>query len=904
MSEKNAQIEDENEEIESIENNDKQNSEDTAKMVKDAAELTKNVSTGNVLGVVKNAFSLLKNKKFMKRFIISLLMPIVMIVLAGSFILGIFEAVADTVGDIVGGIGNGIAAIVSFLNPSRDELKIEINDETIDNIINEIDKLGVSIDGLKLMGDVDYTQPDIQEENKKALRKYLKKFLEAQAMTQVLNTNPNWSTSSGDNLYGNVYVCKSDDKDVIDASNTSYLTYKKYEDMEKMKQKGDSNIINYFSMDQEGKLVYAGLTETTINGKKTTQIELYHENYIDLIGKYTTPISFYIDLVMISQNPEFVSAVADLAKLSKINITIMYDVRTVTTTTTENYINHTKKVVENHREYKKAVNKSSKEDTTKIVTITKIPKLAVTYVKSWYGEQSMTYNKVKENTVSSSNKDNPTKLPDETEPQDLPLKKENKDKSVTWKTDRTEVTEITEEYTKYDEGVRGEVIDRIGEKGSQGLNSSNQVDENTRFIGLLEQKFKIPNSTRETRAGDNVVSGAQMLFHLLEKDPELQNVEQWMRYALNKYTDSNRYGDIEFSDLANEFTTGSSIAGSNFVVDTSRGDASICITDTQVLKDAVSKIYTGKRKENLTNEAQNFIDMQAKYHVNAVFAMAVTIAESGGGTDWNAIDSSTYNWYSITGSYNGKSYRNPESSNPHDWRVYSSFKEATFDFGDLIANSSYYFKAGKYSVEEIATTYCNEIWGRAVISYMSDIYNAAGIELQEEGFIEGGVTTDEQAKAIKEKIENELIHTQVHEKDYMYQNGPFAKWWLNNLDPFQCTWWANGRASMYLEQHGTKYKTGYPTLKGNGGDYYDINKVNGWFKYGQTPKPNSIISWKHGKYGHVAYVEGVSKDGIYISHAGSAYSWYGIEKIPLNGSLDQKWSGYKLNGYIYLDEPN
>lgn len=903
MSKSNEQEKDKNEEIESTEDKAKQNAEDTVNMAKDTAKLAKDVSTGNVLGIVKNAISLLKNKKFRKMLLVTLLMPIVTIVLAGAFILGIFEAVADTVGGIVGGIGKGIAAIGDFLNPSRDELKIEINDETLDDIINEIDKLGVSIDGLKLMGDVDYTQPNVQEENKKALRKYLKKFYEAQAMTQVLNTNPNWQQSISNDIYGNVYVCKSDNKDVIDASSTSYLTYKKYEDMEEMKQKNDSNIINYFSMDQEGKLVYAGLTEKNIDGNKTTQIELYHENYIDLIGKYTTPVSFYLDLVMISQNPEFVSAVADMAKLSKINITIMYDVRTVTTITTEKYTENTKKVVENNKKYEKKVDTKAKENTTKTVTTTKIPKLAVTYVKSWYGEQSMTYNKVKDAPVSSNNKDNPTELPDETEPEDLPLEEEYKDESVTWKTNRTEVTEITEDYTGYDEGIRGEVIDRIGEKGSQGLNNSNKVDENTTFIGLLEQKFKIPNSTREDRAGDNLVSGAQMLFHLLEKNPELQNVEQWMRYALNKYTDSNRYGDIEFSDLANEFTTGSSIAGTNFVVDTSKGDASICITDAQVLKDAVSKIYTGKREENLTNEAQSFIDMQAKYHVNAVFAMAVTIAESGGGTVWNAIDSSTYNWYSITGSYNGKSYKNPASSNPHEWRVYSSFKEATFDFGDLIANSSYYYKAGKYTVEEIATTYCDETWGRAVISYMSDIYKAAGIELQGEGFIEGGVTTDEQAKELKEKIEKELIHTQVHEKDYMYQNGPFAKWWINRLEPFQCTWWANGRASMYLEQHGTKYKTGYPTLGGNGGEYYDINKANGWFKYGQTPKPNSIISWRNGGYGHVAYVEGVSKDGIYISHAGAGYSWYGIEKIPLDGSI-KKWSGYKLNGYIYLDEPN
>lgn len=30
-------------------------------------------------------------------------------------------------------------------------------------------------------------------------------------------------------------------------------------------------------------------------------------------------------------------------------------------------------------------------------------------------------------------------------------------------------------------------------------------------------------------------------------------------------------------------------------------------------------------------------------------------------------------------------------------------------------------------------------------------------------------------------------------------------------------------------------------------------------------------------------------------------AWYGIQKIPLDGSFG---AGYRLNGYIYLDEPN
>ena len=114
---------------------------------------------------------------------------------------------------------------------------------------------------------------------------------------------------------------------------------------------------------------------------------------------------------------------------------------------------------------------------------------------------------------------------------------------------------------------------------------------------------------------------------------------------------------------------------------------------------------------------------------------------------------------------------------------------------------------------------------------------------------------------------------------------------------FQCTWWANGRANMYLSKHGTKYKS-YPTLEGNGGEYYSINQRNGWFNYGPQPRANSIGCYSTGGYGHVFYVEGVTKDGIYVSHCGSGENWYGVEFWSTS-----KWKSKGIPGFIYLDSP-
>lgn len=122
----------------------------------------------------------------------------------------------------------------------------------------------------------------------------------------------------------------------------------------------------------------------------------------------------------------------------------------------------------------------------------------------------------------------------------------------------------------------------------------------------------------------------------------------------------------------------------------------------------------------------------------------------------------------------------------------------------------------------------------------------------------------------------------------------------NGLSTYQCTWWANGRASEYLSNYGTVYKE-YPTNAGNGGEYYRINKENGWFRYGSEPKPNSLLSTASGSsYGHVLYIEAVDyvNKVYYASEAGSGYKWAGIQKY--------KFGHHNCTGdygFIYLDEP-
>ena len=179
----------------------------------------------------------------------------------------------------------------------------------------------------------------------------------------------------------------------------------------------------------------------------------------------------------------------------------------------------------------------------------------------------------------------------------------------------------------------------------------------------------------------------------------------------------------------------------------------------------------------------------------------------------------------------------------------------------------------------------------------------------------GGITTQEEATERENYFTNEILHVSgrfnndpaKHNDWDIYNNLPpeFKKisrvpGGSGNLQMFQCTWWANGRANLYLSTNGTKYKE-YPTLEGNGGGYYSINMRDGYFDYGAEPRPNSIGCYGAGTNanpGHVFYVEGVTEDGIWISDCGSGIRWGGITFWA-----NAVWKSKGIPGFIYLDSP-
>lgn len=216
-------------------------------------------------------------------------------------------------------------------------------------------------------------------------------------------------------------------------------------------------------------------------------------------------------------------------------------------------------------------------------------------------------------------------------------------------------------------------------------------------------------------AGDLLLdNGALMLFELLESSENTQGLVNVFKYLAYLYTGTD-YGVTNAAGIATLFNT-YQYSGTNYIVNTALSSKDIVLNEEQ-LREAISKSFSGQGKTNLENCISQFMKIQNDNYVNAVFAIAVTTIESSNGTDWDAIDSSTYNWYSIGIFNNGKRV---------GWKSYSSFGDAVLDFGSLI-NGSNYFKAGKYTVKDIAPTYCNEQWGNDVMAEMTRIYNSIGI---------------------------------------------------------------------------------------------------------------------------------------------------------------------------------
>ena len=720
-----------------------QDIQDTTNAVKDGADLAKNVSTGNVLGAVKDGVKLIGNKKVRRTILVLLLIPIIVIVALGMSLFSVFGTIGDTIQNVVHSFID-LFKIVDDWDGS-----IKIKDEDISKVIKEIENLGFDMDDLWLLGDIEKEDTDNEETLKKkqeeAAKKYIRKFLEAQLVTETPHYEPVIASGNAYNqkTYGQVYIYRANDQEYINenskATPMSWMSYSTMqEEAAKNNEKGLNTIKNHYSIDDEGKLVIAQWTKIETTGKADEVIiSLKHIDYKSAISQYTTPMNFFIYLTMVSQNPEFVSAVTDMVKNSRIELTIM-DTKTVNVE--EEKYSFTRNTKTTHETKRQGVvintyttsRSRGVEQTTTTTTTTVVPTPKITYAKTWFSEQRITYKIANQDPYHNYEKyteNEDSSLADDAEPGDPQA-----NGSTSWNTNKCR--EITTDVTgtTYKEETRGNVIDKTGEKGSNGVTQDSYknerrqvknnftVDDKTTFLGLLDDYFKIPNSNRYEAAGKtNMVGGAEWLFGLMEKDGRLQNLEQVMRYVMYKYT-GKEYGVKEFDLSIFNIRDFSDLTSVGLKVKVGETGAPEALTKQQI-EEIISKRFSGEAYNNLMSAIDAFMEIQNRYHVNAVFAIAVAQKESSCGVNWAAIDPSTHNWYSIRGDYNGNSI--------DGWRKYPSFKEAVNDFGKLIGTSSYYFGGGNITIGNIGKSYCppGDEWSRGVSQFVKEMYESIGITI-------------------------------------------------------------------------------------------------------------------------------------------------------------------------------
>lgn len=720
-----------------------QDIQDTTNAVKDGADLAKNVSTGNVLGAVKDGVKLIGNKKVRRTILVLLLIPIIVIVALGMSLFSVFGTIGDTIQNVVHSFID-LFKIVDDWDGS-----IKIKDEDISKVIKEIENLGFDMDDLWLLGDIEKEDTDNEETLKKkqeeAAKKYIRKFLEAQLVTETPHYEPVIASGNAYNqkTYGQVYIYRANDQEYINenskATPMSWMSYSTMqEEAAKNNEKGLNAIKNHYSIDDEGKLVIAQWTKIETTGKADEVIiSLKHIDYKSAISQYTTPMNFFIYLTMVSQNPEFVSAVTDMVKNSRIELTIM-DTKTVNVE--EEKYSFTRNTKTTHETKRQGVvintyttsRSRGVEQTTTTTTTTVVPTPKITYAKTWFSEQRITYKIANQDPYHNYEKyteNEDSSLADDAEPGDPQA-----NGSTSWNTNKCR--EITTDVTgtTYKEETRGNVIDKTDEKGSNGVTQDSYknerrqvknnftVDDKTTFLGLLDDYFKIPNSNRYEAAGKtNMVGGAEWLFGLMEKDGRLQNLEQVMRYVMYKYT-GKEYGVKELDLSIFNIRDFSDLTSVGLKVKVGETGAPEALTKQQI-EEIISKRFSGEAYNNLMSAIDAFMEIQNRYHVNAVFAIAVAQKESSCGVNWAAIDPSTHNWYSIRGDYNGNSI--------DGWRKYPSFKEAVNDFGKLIGTSSYYFGGGNITIGNIGKSYCppGDEWSRGVSQFVKEMYESIGITI-------------------------------------------------------------------------------------------------------------------------------------------------------------------------------
>ena len=658
------------------------------------------------------------------------------------------------------------------------------SDEDIDKIKDEIAKTGRDVSDFSdfeigIIGGLIENGLDTQKYTTKQL-KSLPLFMRAEACTGFLDLRPNSQKFDGNGNYKPEKLDNLKENEIpgvvlVQRTNTStdksvpleYLDLEAFNNM--LYEEKNVNVLNYFTIDENNNLVigkweYTKIEvegeypeEVTEREKELEEYLIYLERipYTEYLKKYTMPFDFLMQLLSITDEADFCRKLVDIVADSKIVINIQEEEKRTVAEKVQKFTVFTKTEVsmnysvdlsiegqngnftQTGTDSGDAIETKEPEKTVK-VTITKITHgylFEIIEADTWLSHYIKEYKPSEVKTATEGPEvisipgeyGEPTVTTSKPSEGDSSLEDFNKDKEGEFSEDHyssveCKVTEIKTSVSKKVDEIRS-----ITTKEEKFVTDPNPITNTHIYAkddeGNFEKFLLIFDKHPYTRAMIDSIDS--WLFGMMKSNGNTIDLIDYLKYLLYIYDGKSR-GVTEVDTSVFEPSEFLPVITSKGLIVKTDELMSIKTHTKEEIEEIINKNFLGQQKENLLSVIDDLMYIQDTYNVNAVFAIAVIRTESTCGTIWEAIDPKTYNWCSLQGDYEGNYYTDSSEQN---WRKYSSFNEATRDFGYWIANSDYYFKAGRYNIADIAIPYCDQKWGQDVTKYVRQMYESIGVSI-------------------------------------------------------------------------------------------------------------------------------------------------------------------------------
>ena len=662
-----------------------------------------------------------------------------------------------------------------------DEEIATLTEQDIIGILKVYDKLGKIITSIDAL-----THAEILWCTNDIYKKYLKtpedlqKLLDAELITQY----PKIDGLSSDKLNGIVeFIRYTTDPDTQVETETTlkWISEEQFaEKMAKYEENGNTDILNYFTLDEDCNIKVAtwtretgsfysndttfqtdrekirgGVTPSEITSKYDTRysvtansmnsieasyvtytIQEQTINYKMLIQKYTLPFEYLWTLLVTTKSDEFVLNLAELAYNSQIQIGIYDNINKVVNTNTETYREEFREKSETYKDGELSSRNPSDggwntkgydyEIRNTVTTYTNTIQCEVKYANTWIVEVSTEYvNTVKvEEVTTDTNSVDDEDWSDNISPN--PTVEEWTERE-TVPPDPTDPTDhghtSTHSYKKY----------LYKDKKTISHNYESTIEPTiSEYQRIPPEEPRLKVDTDENTDGNFIkfvlndnsaynalvnVGNVNIMIDILENNNDTVNMVNLTKQLLYILTENSNY-DVDFD--FDYFITNPYTAynsSSSLIVKTDISGAAPTVEKSK-LESGIKNWVSGQQQANALSVLDKVIEIEENYKVNAVFIYALLQQESGIGTA-DSTWVAENNWTSLTALGH---------------RYYETPQENLDKFVTSTICGSYYFNVGRYSVHQIGEVYCADppppVWADGVVEKMLALYHSCGLEVE------------------------------------------------------------------------------------------------------------------------------------------------------------------------------